>query len=280
MLVTFLAGVLVVLAVLFIGDLRWRGRVNSLEAELDQARRPHEPTRYDQRELGGLPSPVQRYLRLVMTDGQPIAVSVRLKQTGTMNLGETAGPWKTFTAGQRVVTRRPGFVWDARIALWPGVAVRVLDGCVAGEGVLQAAVLGLFTQASLRGPGELARGELIRFLAEAPWYPTALLPSQGVRWAEVDGQSARGTLRDGDISVSLLFRFGPDGLISSVRAEARGRISGGVTGLAPWEGRFWNYSRRGGMQVPLNGEVAWILAGETKPYWRGKVTHLAHEFAT
>ena len=39
--------------------------------------------------------------------------------------------------------------------------------------------------------GEVAQGELMRFFAEAAWYPTALLPSQGVRWQAVDDTSAR-----------------------------------------------------------------------------------------
>ena len=38
--------------------------------------------------------------------------------------------------------------------------------------------------------GEVAQGELMRFFAEAAWYPTALLPSQGVRWQAVDDTSA------------------------------------------------------------------------------------------
>jgi len=47
----------------------------------------------------------------------------------------------------------------------------------------------------------------------------------------------------------------------------------------PWEGRFWNYAVRNGMRVPLEGEVAWIHPEGAKPYWRGRITRLDHEFA-
>src|SRR6187549_2880476 len=40
---------------------------------------------------------------------------------------------------------------------------------------------------------ELALGELQRFLAEAPWMPTLLLPGQNVGWEEIDDASARAT---------------------------------------------------------------------------------------
>ena len=119
----------------------------------------------------------------------------------------------------------------------------------------------------------------MRFLAEAAWYPTALLPSQGVTWEAVDERTARATLRDRGLSVTLLFRFGEDGLISSIRAEARGRVVGGKTVPTPWEGRCWNYALRNGMRVPMDGEVAWLLPEGPKPYWRGHLTRVEFEYA-
>jgi hypothetical protein len=47
----------------------------------------------------------------------------------------------------------------------------------------------------MRGTGEIAEGQLMGFFAEAAWYPTALLPGQGVRWEAVDDSSARGWRR-------------------------------------------------------------------------------------
>jgi hypothetical protein len=154
----------------------------------------------------------------------------------------------------------------------------VHDAYVAGEGILRAALLGLFSVVNLRGTREVAEGELMRFFAEAAWYPTALLPSQGVRWDEVDIRSARATLVDGSVAVTMLFGFNDDGTIHTVRAEARGRTVGDRIIPTPWQGRFWNYQQRGGMQVPLDGEVAWLLPEGARPYWRGRITEIAYEF--
>jgi hypothetical protein len=33
------------------------------------------------------------------------------------------------------------------------------------------------------------------------------------------------------------------------------------------------------MQVPLEGEVAWLLPEGAKPYWRGHIIKLSYEFA-
>jgi hypothetical protein len=208
-----------------------------------------------------------------------MVAGARMRHTGTFNLGQDTDSWRPFTSDQVVVTRRPGFDWNGDVAMLPGVPVRVHDTYVAGEGVLDARVLGLFPVADLRGTGDVAHGQLMRFLAEAAWYPTALLPSQGMRWEAVDDRSARATLADGDTAVSVLFTFGDEGLIETVSAPARGRTVGDEVVPTPWQGRFWNYDERGGMRVPLDGEVAWLLPEGAKPYWRGHTEDIAHELA-
>lgn len=203
------------------GAWRWDAGTRALRARLDAGRQPVRPARYDARELEGLPAPVQRYFRAVLKDGQPMVAAARLEHAGTFNASEAGEQWKAFTSTEYVVTRRPGFDWDGRIAMLPGLPVRVHDAYVAGEGILHATLLGLVTLAELRGTPEMAAGELMRYLAEAPWYPTALLPSQGVRWEPVNESSALATLGD--------------------------------------------------------GEVAWLLPGGAKAYWRGRLTRLQYE---
>ena len=280
-------GLLVVAAVgvSAFGSRRWNAATQALAGRLEAARidaevRPATPARYDVRELEGLPAPVQRYFRTVLKDGQPIIVAARVELAGTFNLSAAGDQWKRFTSGQRVTTRRPGFLWDASMPILPGVAVRVVDSYIAGEGLLHAAVLGLFTVAKVAGGGEIARGEFMRFLAEAAWYPTALLPSQGLHWTAVDEHSANATLTDGPIVLTLLFHFNDAGLIDSFHAQARGAWVGKETAMLPWEGRWSDYRVHNGMTVPFTGEVAWVRPEGRKPYFHGSVTALNYEFAS
>lgn len=261
------------------GAARWADSTRRLLARLADSRAPATATRYDAAELEGLPAPVQHYFRAVLSDGQPIITAVTFEMAGSFNLSATGEQWKAFTSRQHVIIRRPGFVWDARIAMLPGVMVRVVDSYIAGQGLLGAAILGLFKVADLSGDDEIARGEFMRFFAEAVWYPTALLPSQGVRWAAVDEHSANATKADGRLTLTLLFRFNEEGLIDSFRAEARGGMVGKEMVMAPWEGNFSDYRTRDGMRVPTTGEVAWLRPDGRKPYFRGTVTALSCEFS-
>jgi hypothetical protein len=266
------------------GAKRWADATQTLTARLeagrvDQKHRGLSPARYDTRELEGLPAPVQRYFRAVLEEGQPLIAAVTLELAGTINLSATGEQWKPFTSTQRVTTRRPGFIWDATVALLPGAAVRVVDSYIAGEGLLRAAVLGHFTVAELHGGGEIARAELMRWFAETAWYPTALLPSQGVQWEAVDDHSANATMVDGPLTLSLLFTFDGAGLIESARAAARSAQVGKETVMLPWEGRWADYRAHDGMMLPSAGEAAWLGPQGRRPYFLGSVTALRVDFA-
>ena len=278
LIVSVLALIVVLVSARLYGAYRWDAGTRELRARLEAARVPVRPQAVDFRELEGLPDPVQRYFREVLEEGQPMVVGARVRHEGTFNMGETTDQWKPFTSDQQVVTQRPGFDWDGRIAMMPGLPVRVHDAYVEGEGILHASLLGLFPVVDMRGAGDVAEGELMRFFAEAAWYPTALLPSQGVRWEAVDDRSAHATLTEDDVTITMLFTFDEQDLIETVGTETRGRSVGGEVVPTPWHGRFWGYEERGGMRVPLDGEVAWLLPEDAKPYWKGHVDEISYEF--
>jgi len=268
----------ITVAILY-GANRWQSDTRELHAKIEAARVLITPKSYDPRELENLPSPVKHYFRTVLKEGQPLVAAVSVEHTGTFNMSETGEQWKPFKSTQRVITQRPGFVWDARIRMAPAMNVFVHDAYVAGEGVLNAKLFGLLTVMEQLSTPELAQGELMRFFAEGAWYPTALLPSQGVVWEEIDDTQASATLTDGTTTVRLVFQFDAQGLISSVRSDGRYREVDGVQVATPWQGRFWDYELCDGMLIPLEGEVAWLLQEGPKPYWRGRIQRIEYEYA-
>jgi hypothetical protein len=281
------AAAVILLALWVLGAKRWaalmRTHIGQLEAGRVQVQRGESsPAGFDARELEGLPAPVQRYFRAVLTNGQPIISAATIEMTGTINMSATAQQWKPFTSTQRAVTSaagsRPGFLWSARVTMFPGVAARVEDSYISGQGQLIAKLFGLFTVAQAQGGGELARGEFMRYFAESPWYPTALLPSQGVHWQAVDDRSARATIVDGAITLTLLFKFNEADLIACVRADSRSAGVGKDMLMLPWECGLSDYQRQDGMWIPMCGEAAWVRAAGRQVYFVGQVKNLAYEF--
>jgi hypothetical protein len=260
------------------GSMQWNTETQSIRYRLESERQSIQSKTFDPKELAGLPAPVQRYFQTVLTPGQQIVTAVDIDQVGTFNMSETGDKWSPFTAKQRVIAQRAGFDWDASIRMFPGVHVRVHDAYVVGEGILHAALLGAVKLANMRGTPEAAQGEFMRFVAEAAWYPTQMLPSQGATWQAVDDTSAKLSMKDGATSATLLVSFGSDQLISTIKADARSRMVAGKMVMVPWQGRFWDYKSQDGMRIPQQAEVEWLMPDGPKPYFRGQTTSLRYEF--
>lgn len=105
------------------GKFRWQLDTDNLRAKLGSGQRIIKPQIYDQKEIEDLPAPVQRFFRTVFKDGQPIASAVKFTHQGEFNMGEKKAKWSPFTSTQFVITQRPGFDWDARIQMAPGLKI-------------------------------------------------------------------------------------------------------------------------------------------------------------
>lgn len=256
---------LVVIVVLGLARARWELDGAALRKGLARGRTRTPLAPYDPGEIKDLPPPVRRYFEAALVSGTRAIAEATLVLEGTMRPSANAS--LAFASTTRVVTRRPGFLWSARMRV-PG-EVWVRDAYAAGEGALDvAAAFGMVRLQRLRNREGLPEGQLLRWLAEAPWYPTALLPRFGVTW-EPDGESsARATVTDGLVTATLLYRFGADALVSEVFAEARGRLVGGKMVPEPWGGAFAAPKTIGGYVVPTEGRVRW---GEAEPYWTGRL---------
>jgi hypothetical protein len=68
------------------GSYRWQSDTDRLRAKLINGQRTIKPQIYDQKEIEGLPEPVQRFFRTVIKDGQAIVAAVKLSQQGLFSI--------------------------------------------------------------------------------------------------------------------------------------------------------------------------------------------------
>ena len=267
-------------AALAYGGHRWRTRTTSEVDLLEWSQRGSTRPRFDEASLEGVPACVARYFRRVLRPGQPVVRGVRLSQAGHFRLGQADNTWQPFTAIQVFSAIPPAFVWDARIRFAPGVHVHVRDSYRAGVGAMRGEVLGLLPIVNAHGTPEMASGALQRYLAEAMWFPTRLLPGEGITWTAIDDTSAEVTLADGGARASLDFHFDAEGNLERAYTPARYREVKGRFEATPWEGVTLSTGERGGMRVPLEVEVAWHLPAGRFPYFRGRLGDVTYEWET
>ncbi len=196
-------GALAAGAVLSLTAARRRQR-RDLWAQMDRlmlaAARPEDCLLPGPRAPDGLPAPVERYLQWALPRHQRIRL-VRIRQTGRLRTDVRSSRWMSFNAQHTIAPLATAFVWDARIAVAPFLHIRVRDAFLEGQGSGQVSFLSALTIASDSGTPEMNSGSLHRYLAEAPWYPSALLPSAKMRCAAIDAHSATATLTDHEVSV-------------------------------------------------------------------------------
>lgn len=228
-------------------------------------------------EFTTLPAPVARYFRTVLVEGAPYVRTVQLHQRGTFRFEED-GDWHPFTATQHVTTNPPGFVWDAEIRIASLVPVRVIDAYKRGKGALRARLLSVVPVADAAADPELNEGELLRYLAESVWFPTALLPGEGVAWEAVDENAARATLEHRGTTASAVFHF-DDGHVERIVAERPYRDEDGYE-RHTWTGYWRDYRERDGLVVPTEGEVEWNLPTGDYTYWRGRLEAIEYDATT
>lgn len=245
-----------------------------LESTSDVAQEP-----VDFAELAALPEIVQHYFRHVLVDGQRRIRLTRLLQRGTLRTSTRNPRWLTFDAEQVIAPATRGFLWIARVRMLPWISLQICDRFIAGRGIGELRMFSAVRIASDHDHPELDEAQLHRYLAEAVWSPTALLPTSGVRWTALDDESALASITVQGIHVSLEFRFNARNEICSVHCPGRWMRTRSGYNKVPWQGRFADYVQSNGMRVPLAGEVAWLEDSDWQSVWKGRIEEIRHELA-
>lgn len=218
--------------------------------------------------LGGLPEPVQRYLRFTGVVGKPFVCGVHLRQKGRMQLGR-GQPWVPLRAEQWYAVQPPGFVWDGTLFAGPVPLVRARDMYRAGEGHMLIKAVSAFTVADARGE-ELDQGEMMRYLNEMMWFPSAFL-EDNVSFEAVDSTSARVTLSDHGRRVTATMFFDADGRLTEFVGQ---RYAGGE--LEIWSVPVVAYGELAGLRLPTRCKAVWKFARGDQEYIDVTVTELDH----
>jgi hypothetical protein len=179
-----------------------------------------------------------------------------------------------FTARQTIDLRRPGFVWTARTG--PLGTVTVVDRLEGVTGGGSVRLLGLIPLGGSDANPAILKGELLRYLAELPWAPDALLTNLALTWRVDSPRRLIVSAAVAGVRAEATFTLDEDGLIASVHA-LRPRQEGRLTRERLWSGTFLDYRLMDGRRVPARGEVSWEIDGQPFVCWRGTVEAYAVE---
>jgi hypothetical protein len=220
---------------------------------------------------GDRPRLILDYVARAVPEEDVAARSVSIDQVGEMLLGSH---WRRFGARETFAVASTAFTWRARFPLPLGVSLfRVVDRYADGAGSLRARLLGVLPVVRSSGPATSA-AEAVRYLAELPWVPHALLANPELRFRADAGRVVEVALpsRHG-VEPVMRLEFDVLGEIARV-SGSRVRSERGWVSRQPWGGTFGGYQVVGGVRIPTRAEVYWGTPEAPEPYWRCEVTGL------
>ncbi|WP_148685249.1 DUF6920 family protein [Candidatus Nitrosocosmicus hydrocola] len=231
---------------------------------------------FSSEQIKDLPDPVQRYFTYSLEEGQHYVSFVKLKHTGEFRQNENQ-KWMPIEGVEYFTTEMPGFIWIGKISLLPLVWITGIDMYLEGKGAFQIKLLSIITIADAPKGKELDESELMRWLAEAPLFPTALLPSSFLRWEPVDSDSAKAIINYAETNIEVLFHFDKEGKIVQMTADRYRAVDNSFV-KENWFGHYSDYAQTNNMMVPWNIEVSWnseVLGNFT--YAKFKIKEIQHD---
>lgn len=174
-----------------------------------------------------------------------------------------------FSARQTINLRRSEFEW--RASTGPFGCISVVDALKSEGPDLEVRLFHAFRIAHMNGGAELAKGEIMRYLAELAWAPDAMLSNPSLNWNVIDGRTLRVSAGRERSRGEIELRLDDHGHIVSILADDRPRKEGTGSVERPWRGRFFDYRKHQERWLPFEGEVSWVLDGQPFIAWRGKI---------
>jgi hypothetical protein len=203
--------------------------------------------------VNALPELIRRYVESALPDSTHTVKKVKLTQVGEMVLKPGKRPLR-FDAVEEFATDAVAFTWRARFRILGPLSIRVSDSYRPPDGLLEVRALGLALRRT-RGP-ELAQGEALRYLAEIPWVPHAIIANTDLRWRAIDDRTVEASAQVADDRVAVALTFDRDEIIRTVADRPRLEDDGTVT---RWVGEFGDHRSFRGIRMPAHGEVSWEL---------------------
>jgi len=174
-------------------------------------------------DLAPLPAPVQRYLRVTGSVGQPRIVNFRARWKGRMRSLPTAA-WMSFEASQvNAYGDMPArlFSMNARMK---GLPVAIYHRYIGAAATFRVRLLSLISMVDASGPVMDQSETVTLFNDLCVLAPPALL-SPAVRWESSDADSAHGAFSRGAYTVRATLYFNPQGELVDFVSDDRSRAS-------------------------------------------------------
>jgi hypothetical protein len=185
--------------------------------------KPGAPPIVSEADLEPLPVPVQRYLRVTGSVGQPRIRNFRARWNGRIRSSAT-DPWMTFHAEQvNTFGRMPARLFSMN-ATMKGLPVDIYHRFITESATFRVRVLSLFSMVDAKGP-VMDQSETVTILNDLCILAPAALIDPALHWEPSDASSARVAFSRGAHTVRATLHFNATGELVDFVSDDRSRAS-------------------------------------------------------
>lgn len=229
-------------------------------------------------DLAPLPPPVQRYLRLTGSVGQPRVRSFRVTFRGRIRAAADA-PWMDLHAEQTSFVEEPTrlFYMEASRAGVPAVGYHRYVGADAS---MRVRVLGLISAVDLRGV-EFSRTETVTLFNDMCVLAPATLIDRAITWQPVDERTVRARFAHAGHTVGAELAFDERGQLVDFISDDRPALApdGRTLVAMRWSTPLRAYKSFGARRVAAEAEAVYHPASGTYSYAEFEIVSVAHDVA-
>ncbi|NPD87912.1 MAG: hypothetical protein HGN29_04265 [Asgard group archaeon] len=223
------------------------------------------------RDLSNYPKIVQYYLRNSLEEGREAIYYANLKHGGEFRTSPDQ-PWFSIKGEYHYLAYEPAFIWRGIIKPLPILAISARDFYFRGKGEMKIRLNGIIPLGKSVGP-EMDEASLMRYVSEAPLFPSVFLTAKFISWEEIDSSSVKINIRDRGVKAEGVFTFNNLGeIIKYESTRARDTKEGPKP--TKWTGNFSDYKDFDGFRIPTYFIAEWNLPQEDFQYVRFKVNSI------
>lgn len=219
------------------------------------ARRPPAPL-VTEADLAPLPAPLQKYLRLTGSVGQPRVRSFHVVFRGRMRGGPDAA-WMDMDSHLQLFFDRPSrlFYMEASMKGVPAVGYHRYVGSDASMRVKIAAAVPVV---DLHGPA-LTKAENVTLLAEACAFAPSALLDAAVVWEPVDDRAVRARFTNAGFTIQADLLFDEAGELVDIRSDDKPQVADDGTSFTAvrWSSPLREYRSFGPRRAPTKADLVY-----------------------
>ncbi|MEP7265025.1 MAG: DUF6544 family protein [Bacteroidota bacterium] len=255
----------VIAIILFVGKLNLSRQYKKEVKTLFSQSKNISDKKFSYQQLEGLPTPVQKYFKHVMHEGQPYISNLRMTHNGQFKTGKDKD-WINIEGEEYFTADNPGFIWKGKTSLFTA-----RDMYISKKGRLVVSVLSLFNVVDAQGE-HYDQGELIRWLTESILFPTNFLPGENLQWEAIDSLSSKIIFNYNGQLLFLIVKFNDTGEITEM--ETKRYMD--ENNLETWICKADKYKEMNGIIIPTEFEVLWRLAKGDLSYAKFNLKEVAY----